>query len=161
MTTNDTTTMTPATVSTASAASRPDTLQPHARRPTRAVAGGPRVLLRLEGALLLGAGAAAYANLGGTWVTFALLFLLPDLSMLGYLRGPRVGAFTYNAGHSLLAPGVLAGLAGISGSAALLLGACIWLAHIGFDRMLGYGLKYASDFHDTHLGRVGRLRPQR
>ena len=28
----------------------------------------------------------------GSWWTFAALFLVPDLSMLGYLAGPSVGA---------------------------------------------------------------------
>lgn len=120
------------------------------------VQGGPRLLLRVEGALVLGAALLAYAHLGGTWGWFALLFLLPDLSLLGYLAGPRVGAAVYNAGHSHLAPALLVGASLALHTPTLLLGAAIWAGHIGFDRMLGYGLKYATAFGDTHLGQVGR-----
>jgi hypothetical protein len=118
------------------------------------VTGGPRFLLRLEGALVVAASLVAYAHLGGRWGLFAVLFLLPDLSMLGYLVSHRVGAVAYNAAHSYLAPAALA-FAGLAYPALLPL-AAIWAAHVGFDRMLGYGLKYASAFGDTHLGRVGR-----
>ena len=87
---------------------------------------------------------------------FAGLSLVPDLSMLGYLGGPRLGAACYNAGHSYLGPAVLAALAVAASMPMLLSIACIWLAHIGFDRMLGYGLTYATSFGETHLGRRGR-----
>ncbi len=123
---------------------------------TTAVTGGPRAILHLEGAVALAAAAIAYGRLGGSWAMFAVLFLVPDLSMLGYLAGRRIGAIAYNAAHSTIGPATIA----VVGLAAhvpwLLLGACIWLAHVGADRMLGYGLKYASGFGDTHLGRKGR-----
>jgi hypothetical protein len=41
------------------------------------------------------------------------------------------------------------------GSPLVLSIAMIWLAHIGIDRALGYGLKYATGFGFTHLGRIG------
>lgn len=120
-----------------------------------AVSGTPLVLLRLEGAAVLVAATFAYAALGGRWAWFAGLFLVPDLSMLGYLGGRRLGAACYNAGHSILGPAALAAL-GVAASMPLLLaGACIWTAHIGFDRLLGFGLKYATSFGDTHLGSRG------
>jgi hypothetical protein len=125
---------------------------------TRAATGGPRALLRLEGAVLLVAACLGYAQLGGSWGWFAALFLVPDLSMLGYLAGPRFGAASYNVAHSYLTPAVLAVLSAQLGFPALLFGALIGVAHIGFDRMLGYGLKYGTAFGDTHLGRVGRPR---
>jgi len=71
--------------------------------------------------------------------------------MLGYLASPRVGAVVYNVGHTYLAPLTLGGLAFASGASVLLLGALIWAAHIGFDRMLGYGLKAPAGFQMTHL----------
>jgi Domain of unknown function (DUF4260) len=121
-----------------------------------AVSGTPLILLRLEGAALLVAAIFAYATRGSSWAMFAGLFLVPDLSMLGYLGGPRLGAACYNAGHSYFGPAVLAVL-GVAASTPMLLSiACIWLAHIGFDRLLGYGLKYATSFGETHLGRRGR-----
>lgn len=100
---------------------------------------------------MLAAGVAAYALLGASWWTFALLFLVPDLSLLGYLGGARVGAVIYNAAHTTLGPLVLAAVGlGVGGTSVPSL-AAIWLAHIGIDRAVGYGLKYASNFKHTHL----------
>ena len=125
------------------------------------VTGGPRVVLRVEAAVVLVAALAAYAWQGGSWGWFAVWFLTPDLSMLAYLAGPRVGAVSYNAAHSYVGPGALVALA-VAGSAhPAVLAAIIWVAHVGFDRMLGYGLKYGSAFGDTHLGRIGRRDPAR
>lgn len=120
------------------------------------VRGVPRAVLRAEGALVLAAAVTAFHLLGGGWGLFALLFLVPDLSMLGYLRGPRLGAILYNVGHSTLGPALLAGVGLAFGVSILPLLATIWVAHVGFDRMLGYGLKYGSRFVDTHLGQVGK-----
>ncbi len=118
-----------------------------------AVSGAPHTLLRLEGAVALLGATLAYSALGGRWAMFAMLFLLPDLSMLGYLAGRRVGAAVYNAAHSYLGPAIVAALGAASGAHGLLCLACIWAAHVGFDRLLGYGLKYGTSFGDTHLGR--------
>lgn len=120
-----------------------------------AVSGAPRIVLRLEGAAIFAAAVFAYAQLGGGWGLFAALFLVPDLSMLGYLINRRVGAIAYNAGHSYLGAFALGAAGVVLGAHALLLAAAIWVAHIGFDRLLGYGLKYASAFGDTHLGTKG------
>lgn len=121
-----------------------------------AVAGGPRLVLRLEAAALLVAAPAAMPLFGGPWWAFALAAVAPDLAMIGYVAGPRVGACCYNAAHTGVAPMALAAL-GIAGDAPIATAAALgWLAHIGFDRALGYGLKYATAFVDTHLGRLGR-----
>jgi hypothetical protein len=120
-------------------------------------ASGPvRATLRLEGAAAFATVAALYLHAGFSWPLFALLFLAPDLSMLGYLIGPRAGAAVYNVAHTtaLALPLALAGF--LAGEPAVLAVALIWIAHIGFDRALGYGLKYPSGFGDTHLGRIGR-----
>ena len=116
--------------------------------------GGPKVLLRLEGLVLLGLALVAYHHVGLGWGWFAALFLVPDLSLLGYLAGARVGAIVYNTGHSTIGAAALT-LVGLQLPEVLPF-AAIWFAHIGFDRALGYGLKYASGFRDTHLGKVGR-----
>ena len=121
-----------------------------------AAEGGVRALLRLEGLAVLAAAVGLYAAGGHGWVLFLVLFLAPDLSFAGYLAGPRLGAAAYNTAHSYLGP-VLLG-AGSLLQPELRPFALIWGAHVGFDRALGYGLKYASGFHDTHLGRVGRAR---
>jgi hypothetical protein len=116
------------------------------------VSGGVQALLRLEGLALLAVGLAIYMRLHGDWVLFLKLFLLPDLSFAAYLFGPRAGAFTYNAMHSTLGALALAAFGYMAGENMALLVASVWLCHIGFDRALGYGLKYASAFGDTHLG---------
>ncbi len=123
-----------------------------------AASGGIRILLRLEGLCVFVVCLLAYARYGGSWGAFALYFLAPDLSFLGYLAGPKVGAMAYNVAHSLIGP--LATLAaGIMLSAPLVVTAgIICLAHIGLDRALGYGLKYSSGFGVTHLGLIGRTR---
>jgi hypothetical protein len=115
-----------------------------------------KAILRLEGAAALAASVALYAHAGLSWPLFALLILAPDLAMLGYLIGPRAGAAVYNLVHTyaLALPLALAGY-WLASPLALALG-LIWIAHIGMDRMFGYGLKYPSGFRDTHLGRIGR-----
>ena len=121
-----------------------------------AVNGVPRIVLRADGAALLIVAASLYAKVGGSWWLFAGLFLAPDLSFLGYLGGARAGAIVYNAAHTLVGP-LLFATAGLLLPANVLIPlALIWAAHIGFDRLLGYGLKYAEGFGFTHLGRVGR-----
>jgi len=119
------------------------------------VSGAPNALLRFEGAAALAAAAGAYAWRGDGWAMFAILFLVPDVAMLGYFAGRGAGAALYNAGHTYLAPFALAiaGL-GLSQPVAVPL-ALIWIAHIGFDRMLGYGLKYGDGFGHSHLGLLG------
>jgi hypothetical protein len=123
------------------------------------VSGGIRTILRIEGLAMLVAAAIMYGKSGFGWSTFALFFLVPDLSFAGYLAGNRIGALTYNAAHSYI--GALACFSAglILVAPALEVAGLIWCAHIGFDRALGYGLKYAAGFGFTHLGRIGRTRP--
>ena len=121
------------------------------------VTGGVRLMLRLEGLILFAVMMLLYVHWGASWWLFALLFLAPDFSFIAYLAGPRIGALVYNAAHSTVAPAALM-FAGLSLTAPLLLSiATIWLAHIGIDRSLGYGLKYSAGFAFTHLGRIGRI----
>jgi Domain of unknown function (DUF4260) len=120
------------------------------------VTGGVRTLLRLEGLAAFAAALAIYAHGGFSWAAFALFFLAPDLSMLAYLAGPRAGAIGYNFVHTCALPLVLT-LAGFAGGVPVAAaGGLIWIAHIGLDRLLGYGLKYPTAFGDTHLGRFRR-----
>jgi hypothetical protein len=121
-----------------------------------AVDGGVRLVLRLEGLLLLGGAAALFWRSGGDWRLFAALFFVPDISFAGYLAGPRAGAAAYNAMHSTAGPLLLAAAGLALGQPLALAVALIWLAHVGFDRALGYGLKHVSGFGFTHLGRIGR-----
>jgi hypothetical protein len=95
-----------------------------------------------------------YADHGGSWVVFGVLFFAPDASFAGYLVGPRIGAALYNVAHSYVGPLILAAVLLSAGTGLPF--ALVWAAHIGFDRTLGYGLKYPSAFGDTHLGRIGQ-----
>jgi hypothetical protein len=114
------------------------------------------LLLKLEWLAVLAAALVVYGLSGFSWLLFVALILAPDLSMVGYLTGPHIGAIAYNTVHTLIAPAVLA-LAGWWLTLPFLTAlALILLAHIAADRALGYGLKYASGFGDTHLGRIGR-----
>lgn len=118
--------------------------------------GTVRTWLRLEGLAAFGAGLVLYGVSGGDWLFIVPLILLPDLSAVGYIAGPRVGALTYNLVHNW-APGFVALLVGVwSSSPVALLLAAVLIAHVGMDRALGYGLKLPSAFQDTHLGRIGR-----
>ena len=111
----------------------------------------PRPLLHLEGAAVFAFSLFAYHWNHGSWLLFALLFLMPDLSIIGYTANARFGASTYNAVHSYVGPVALAGYSFAAKHPATLLVSLIWIAHIGFDRMLGFGLKYPTRFKDTHL----------
>jgi len=113
-------------------------------------------LLKLEELAQLLLAVLVFAHLPFAWWVLPATFLLPDLSMLGYLAGPRVGAISYNLAHHK----ALAIAVGVAGWAlalpGLLLAGTVLLFHSAFDRLLGYGLKYATGFQDTHLGRVGK-----
>jgi hypothetical protein len=117
----------------------------------------PVALQRLEGLALLVAGVIGFAAADVSWWWLIGLILLPDLSMVGYLHSPTVGARSYNAGHTLVGPALMLGANLIWGPSAVLLAAAgIWVAHIGMDRLFGYGLKFEDDFKHTHLGWIGR-----
>lgn len=122
-----------------------------------ATTGAVHSILRLEGFCVLVAASVAYSKFGFGWGTFALYFLVPDISLLGYLAGSKVGAISYNIAHSYI--GAIACLvAGFALPAPVILcTGIIWCAHIGFDRALGYGLKYPDGFSFTHLGRIGQF----
>jgi len=115
----------------------------------------PAVLLRTEGVAVLTVAVLLYAELGQPWLRFALLFLVPDVAFAAYLAGPRVGALVYNALHTHTLPLALFAVGFAYEQPSALSLALIWAAHIGADRVLGFGLKYAAGFKHTHLGRVG------
>lgn len=124
-------------------------------RSSGAVEGSVGVVLRVEGLALFLAATVMFGLVHGRWSRYGLLFLAPDLSFVFYLVGPRAGTVAYNTLHSTIGP-LLLGLAGYtSGMSWAGPIALIWLAHIGFDRAAGFGLKYTSAFADTHLGITG------
>ncbi|HUG95007.1 MAG TPA: DUF4260 domain-containing protein [Pleomorphomonadaceae bacterium] len=114
-------------------------------------------ILRIESAAVGVLGIVAFLSLGGSPLALIPALLAPDLSMLGYLAGPRVGAVTYNLVHNWALPVGLGLLAIAIGELWPLLAASAVAAHVGWDRALGYGLKLPTGFKDTHLGRIGRI----
>jgi hypothetical protein len=122
------------------------------------VSGTPRLILRLEALAVLVASVAAYNWMHGSWLLFGLLLLVPDVSLVGYAVGARVGATVYNALHTYVAPSLLALIGAVSGADVMPV-CSIWVAHIAMDRALGLGLKVPVAFASTHLGTVRRKSP--
>ena len=122
------------------------------------VTGAPRHWLRLEAAGIVGLSLVAMSSTKQSWWLIALVFLAPDLSAMGYALGHRWGSWCYNLAHASPAPLVFLALGWWSHDHLVLALALVWLMHLGFDRLLGYGLKYEDDFQHTHLGRLGARR---
>jgi hypothetical protein len=114
------------------------------------------LILRAEALAIFVAGVVGYLQLNGNALWLLPLLLAPDLSMVGYLGGPRLGAVTYNFAHNLVVALAALGIGWVAAIAPLALAGAILGAHVGMDRALGYGLKLPTDFRDTHLGRIGR-----
>ena len=114
------------------------------------------LIQRAEGLSFLALAIFLYNELSFSWLWFGLLLFSMDVFMIGYLKSAKLGAYTYNIGHSYAVPIVL-GMIGWNTEVEWLLGlAIIWTAHIGLDRALGYGLKSERGFTHTHLGRIGK-----
>jgi hypothetical protein len=114
----------------------------------------PFVLVRVESAAILALALYLYGELGESWILFAVLFLIPDLTIPIYFMNRKVGSAAYNLVHLYAWPALLVGIAVADGSDLLLSFGLIWFAHIGADRMLGLGLKYPIDFKQTHIQRL-------
>ena len=124
-----------------------------------AVTGRPRAWLRVEGLAIAAAALLALGPTGEPWWLVPALFLVPDLSMLGYLAGDRVGAWTYNLAHTAPLPVALLA-AGLGWDVtALTVAGVVGLVHVGVDRALGYGVKDDHGFGHTHLGVKGPAAP--
>ena len=115
------------------------------------VKGTPNLLLRAEGATALAFATWFYSQQGYGWLMFAVLFFAPDIFMLGFLGGNKLGAHIYNIGHTYVVPGIVLAAGWFAASPLAIAIALIWIGHIGFDRILGYGLKYDRGFKFTHL----------
>jgi hypothetical protein len=111
---------------------------------------------RVESGFLAVVTAVAFVHLGYSWWWLLALFLVFDLSMVGYVGSPRLGAWTYNLVHSYLAPAALGVAAVIDDARWAAFLSLVWAFHIAVDRLLGYGLKFQDRFEHTHLGRIGR-----
>jgi hypothetical protein len=120
------------------------------------VVGSPRPWLQVEGVALLIGAFVAYPNTKESWWLVAIFLFAPDLFATGYLLGNRVGAFFYNVSHATILPMTLAGFGLLRHDSLAVAIGLVWLAHVGLDRALGYGLKYNDNFQHTHLGWIGR-----
>lgn len=118
-----------------------------------------RTILRWEGAAYLLLACVLYHHLGFGWGEFALWFLLPDVALLVYVLGnARSGMWAYNLTHSSVGAGLMGAVGLVAAQPVLWQISLIWFAHIGFDRALGYGLKFPVGFRVTHLGVIGGMR---
>ncbi len=113
-----------------------------------------RSLLRLEGLVGFGLSTYGYSAANGTWGWFVVLFLTPDLSIIGYAANPRIGSLIYDLVHTYVTPAVLLGIGWFFPHHTVLLAGLLLAAHIGLDRFLGFGLKYPTTFKDTHIQHV-------
>lgn len=111
----------------------------------------PRAFLRLEGLIVLGLSLGGYVAVDGPIWLLVVLALAPDLSMVGYLAGPKIGSLSYNVVHTYSLPLVLGAIGVWTGVPVALWVALVWTGHIGADRLFGYGLKYETGFQETHL----------
>jgi Domain of unknown function (DUF4260) len=111
-----------------------------------------KTLLTLEEIAQFGLGIFLFSRLDFVWWWFPALILLPDLSMVGYLVNPQIGAYCYNFVHHKLL-GVTVFVVGyyLQNQTIQLIG-IILFAHSAMDRVAGYGLKYEDAFKHTHLG---------
>ena len=114
----------------------------------------PRLLLHAEGAAVAAAAIALYFHADYPWWLLVVLVLAPDLSMMGYLAGTRIGAVAYDVVHTYALSVVMAASGWIADAELAVQIGLIWITHIGIDRALGYGLKYPTGFKNTHLQRV-------
>jgi Domain of unknown function (DUF4260) len=125
------------------------------------VVAAPRRWLRIEAAALLVGSLIAYSSTDRSWWLVPVILLLPDLAMVGYIGGTRLGAIAYNLAHNAALPAAVVALGWWQHEALALALGLVWLAHIGMDRLMGYGLKYDDDFQHTHLGWLGRTSKDR
>ncbi len=113
-------------------------------------------LIKLEELFCLGLTFYLYLTLDYAWWWFFVLLLTPDLSMIGYLLGPRIGALLYNVVHHK-GMGIALYLLGAYFHVQMLqLIGLILFGHSSMDRVFGYGLKYSDAFEHTHLGMIGK-----
>ena len=114
----------------------------------------PQHFLRIEGLMICAVTLGGYFTLEGPLWLLAVLALAPDVSMVGYLAGPRVGSRCYNLVHTYTLPLLLGTVGFLLDSQLAVLTAFVWAGHIGIDRFVGFGLKFESGFDHTHLSKT-------
>ncbi len=113
-----------------------------------------RLLTRLEGLAILTASLYFYTIVNGNWILFIILLLAPDLSMIGYLKNKQIGALSYNIIHNFFSAFVVITIGFFANQTLIQQFGIILLAHVGMDRVFGFGLKYKEDFKSTHIQKL-------
>lgn len=121
---------------------------------------GMKKLIKIEEVFMLGLAVYLFAGLEVAWWWYPLLFLAPDLSMVGYMGGTQWGALTYNFAHHKGLAIILFVLGALLSLREMQLAGVVILGHSSLDRVMDYGLKYGDDFKHTHLGWIGGKEPQ-
>lgn len=116
---------------------------------------GMKNLIKMEEVLMLGLAVYLFTGLRFVWWWYPVLFLAPDLGMVGYISGTRLGALTYNFVHHKGLAIMLYVLGAVLSRQGMQLAGVVILGHSSFDRVMDYGLKYVDDFKHTHLGWIG------
>ncbi|HDX9627408.1 TPA: DUF4260 domain-containing protein [Bacillus cereus] len=111
-------------------------------------------IVHFEGLVVFLAATYTYSIYEFSWIIFLVFLLAPDLSMLAYGINNHVGAKIYNIFHTYIISIVIAIIGVYFKIDTVIMIGLIWTAHIGMDRMCGYGLKYETDFKDTHIQRL-------
>ena len=114
----------------------------------------PKILLRMEGLTVFTVSLYFYSYLDYSWLVFIILLFAPDLAALGYIKNVHVGSIIYNLFHTYTMPTAMMFISLFFKSDVIFMLSLIWIAHIGMDRIFGYGLKYPTTFQDTHLNQV-------
>lgn len=113
-----------------------------------------KILLHIEGFTVFALCLYFYWLNDFSWWLFSLLILAPDLSMIGYTLNNQIGAVVYNIFHTYTVSLFVALLGWFLPHPVIFAVGLIWTAHIGMDRMVGYGLKYPTDFKHNHLNQM-------
>lgn len=114
----------------------------------------PKLFLHIEGLAVFILSLYVYSQYQFNWILFVALLFVPDLAMLGYLISPKHGSVIYNAFHTYTIAITVLFIGLLLPSPIILSIGIIWLAHIGMDRLFGFGLKYPTAFKDTHFNQV-------
>ena len=114
----------------------------------------PNIFLRIEGFVLFIIASIMFFNQNGSWILYIALLFLPDIGMTGYIMNTKLGAITYNLFHTTSIPLILLIIFFVTQQYSLLIFGFVWLAHIGMDRVAGFGLKYTDNFKHTHIQEV-------
>ncbi len=112
--------------------------------------------LKIEEVFMFGLGIYLFSLLPYQWWWFLVLILTPDIGMIGYLFGNKVGAFMYNLFHHKGVAIAIYLLGVYLSSPVVQLIGVILFSHSAMDRIMGYGLKYDKGFKFTHLGEIGK-----